>query len=126
MSIQFNGTLVSREAGQDLSGSQFRFGTVAADGQVDPTGAGAFASGVIQDDNADEAGKAVALMLLGGGVSKVEAGAAITAGAEITSDASGRAVAATTGDRILGAAWESAGGAGEIFTCSLYMGPISL
>ncbi len=125
MSVQFNGTLVSREAGSDLSGAQFRFVTVASDGQVDLTGAGLAADGVAQDNNADAVGKAVSMMLLGGGVSKVEAGAAITRGAEITADASGRAVASGTGDRILGRAWDAAAAAGELITCSLYMGPIA-
>ncbi len=125
MAVNFHGTLVSVEAGQDLSSSQFRFLTVAADEQADPTGAGAAADGVSQDNNADEAGKAVQIMLLGGGVSKVEAGAAVTAGDEVMSDASGRAITATTGNRILGRAWSAAGAAAEILTVNLYMGPVA-
>ena len=44
---------------------------------------------------------------------KVVAGAAITAGVLITNDSSGRAVAAVSGDLVIGRAWEAAGAGGE-------------
>jgi hypothetical protein len=122
MAVELPGFLTSREAGSVVS--QHRFVTLASDGQVDHTGAGAQADGVSQDDGGTAAGRAVGLMLLGG-ITKVEAGAAVTRGAEVASDASGRAVAAVTGDRILGRAWEAASGAGVKITVNTYSGPIA-
>lgn len=52
------------------------------------------------------------------GVSKVRAGAAISKGARITSNASGRAVAATSGDVIIGYALDTAADA-DLFTAVL-------
>jgi hypothetical protein len=45
-------------AGSDLSAKQFRFVSLAADGAVDATGAGAAAAGVLLN-NPDSAGEAV-------------------------------------------------------------------
>lgn len=60
-----------------------------------------------------------------GGKCEIEAGAAITAGADLASDASGRVVAATTGDAVVGFADEAASGAGEYITVSLSKGSIA-
>lgn len=49
------------------------------------------------------------------GISKVRAGASITKGARITTNASGRAVAATSGDVIIGYAKDGAAD-GDLFT----------
>jgi hypothetical protein len=92
---------VTLEAGQDLSASQFCFVSIAGDGQVDPTGAGALADGVLQNDpNATGTAATVAI----GGISRVVCGGIVSRGALITSDASGRAVAATIGTEIAGRA----------------------
>lgn len=96
--------IITLEAGANLSAKQYFFTTVAADGQVDPTGDGLMATGVLQN-NPDAAGKAAALCVLG--VTKVSAGGTITAGNAVASDASGEAVVAATGDIILGTALES-------------------
>ena len=92
---------ITLEAGQDLSAKQFFFMTVASDGQVDPTGDGGVAVGVLQNDPA------------AGGVTKVSVGASITAGANVASDAAGEAVPAASGDAILGVAL-AAGDDGDI------------
>jgi hypothetical protein len=56
-----------------------------------------------------------------GGLAKVEAGSALaTIGAYVTSDSQGRAVAAATGNRVLGEVFSVAGGAGEIITIRQY------
>jgi len=102
-------------AGQDLSASQFHFVTLAADGQVDPTGAGLRADGVLLN-TPDAAGKA-ATVAYDGRVT-VEAGGDITRGAAVTSNATGEAVAATSTDVILGYALE-AGADGQIITIEL-------
>jgi hypothetical protein len=55
-----------------------------------------------------------------GGLAKVEAGAALsTIGEYVASDSTGRAVAATTGQRVLGEVFSAAGAAGEIITVRL-------
>jgi hypothetical protein len=59
-----------------------------------------------------DAGKAVKVHVLGSFL--VEAGAAITKGARVTSDSSGRAVAASTGNMVLGRAQQAATAAGEL------------
>ncbi len=77
--------------------------------------AGADAFGVVQDTPAAGEASAVAT----DGVTKVVAGAAITAGAAVTTDNAGRAVAATTGNRILGNALTGASAAGQIISVRL-------
>lgn len=110
------------EAGQDLSSHQYKFVTIASDGQIDPTGAGLAADGVLQDDPA-AAGRAGLVMTLG--TTKVVAGAAVTRGAKVTSDSTGRAVTATTGNFICGRAITTAGAAGELMEVELIPGGIS-
>lgn len=101
MATTNNQTCISLEAGQDLSAKQFFFVTVASDGQVDPTGDGAMATGVLQNDPA-AAGRAAEIAIAG--VTKVSAGGTVAAGAAVASDAAGEAVTAATGDIILGTA----------------------
>lgn len=96
---------ISLEAGQDLSAKQFFFVSVSSDGQIDPTGDGAAAVGVLQNDPA-AAGRAAEVCI--GGVTKVSAGGTIAAGAAVASDAAGEAVTAATGDVVLGIALEGA------------------
>lgn len=104
-------TCISLEAGSDLSASQYRFVTLAADGQVDQTGAGLDATGILQDDP-DAAGVAGSVAI--SGVSKVVAGAATTRAGNVASDSTGRAVNATTGNFIQGIFLEAAAAAGDI------------
>ena len=95
---------VSLVAGADLSAKQFFFVSVSADGQVDPTGDGAYAVGVLQN-KPDAAGKAAEVAI--GGIVKVEAGGTVTRGGPVASDAAGNAVNAASGDVILGEALET-------------------
>lgn len=104
-------TTINAEAGQDLSAKQYHFGTIAADGQVDPTGAGLLADGVIYD-NVAAAGRALALVI--DGVAKVKAGAAITRGDLVAADSAGKAVTAAQTNQILGKALKAASGDGSI------------
>ena len=78
-------------AGEDLSTAQFKFVTLEADGQVD------LAEGA--------AGVAVAVLVDGPVI--VEAGGTVTNGGAVATDATGRAVDATTGDIIMGYAMEA-------------------
>ena len=116
MALEQNLSTRSYEAGADLSGNQFYFVLQAADGQVDVAGADAQATGVLQDDNGDAAGKVVAVAV--GGRSKVAAGAAVSVGDSISSDSTGRAVTAGAGP-VLGVARSAAAAAGEIISVEL-------
>ena len=105
-------TCVTLEAGQDLSAKQFFFVSIAADGQVDPTGDGLHADGVLQNDPA-AAGRAAEVAILG--ITKVVCGGVVTAGGPVASDAAGEAVDAASGDVILGTALET-GADGEVIS----------
>jgi len=92
------------EAGGDLSAGQFKFVTLAADGQVDITAAaGGNAIGVLLNNPA-AAGRAATVCVSGSVM--ITCGGAITAGDQIQSDASGDALLAATGDVVLGYARE--------------------
>jgi hypothetical protein len=79
-------------AGADLSSAQFRFGKINTSGKVVvATAAGEYCDGVIQNDP-DAADKAVTLA--NGGVTKLVAGGAVTAGDRIMTDANGAAITA--------------------------------
>jgi hypothetical protein len=112
MALESNLTCVTLEAGGDLSAGQFRFVELAADAQVDlVAAAGGDAVGVLQNDPS-AAGRAATVAVLG--VSKVVAGAAVAAGARVQSDDEGRALAAASGDVVLGRALTAASAAGEV------------
>lgn len=104
MATQDNMLCVTLEAGADLSTKQFYFVSVASDGQIDPTGDGLDADGVLQDAPA-AAGRA-ALVAIAGKV-KVVCGGVVTRGGPVASDSAGKAVNAATGDIILGTALET-------------------
>lgn len=90
-------------AGSDLSSSQFFFVSLSGDGEVDVTGDGAEAFGVLY--NQPESGGAATVVISGRVL--VEAGGTVTQGGDVASDANGNAVDATTGDIILGKAYEA-------------------
>lgn len=105
---------ISLEAGADLSAKQYLFGVVDSNGKLVVAGAKAKVAGVIQNNNI--AGEATTVGFQG--VSKVKAGAAITAGAEVESDAAGKAVTLTDGKSV-GIALESATADGQIISVLL-------
>lgn len=87
--------------------------------------AGERVMGVAQHDvsaehAADEAAVNVRVM----GISTVEAGAVVAAGADVMTDASGRAITAVATNRVVGVALDGAGAAGELITVVL-AGPAS-
>lgn len=101
---------ISLEAAADLSLLQFRFMELSS-GQVQAvSGAGGNSVGVLQNDPAAQ-GRAAEVAF--GGIVKVEAGATVTQDADVQSDAVGRAIDASTGDRVLGVALD-AGAIGEL------------
>jgi hypothetical protein len=103
-------TMLSRDtrtfvAGSDLTAAQFKFVSLAADGQVDVTAAaGGNAIGILS--NNPDVGQAATVTVSGGYM--VEAGGTITAGDQVQSSATGTALLAATGDVVLGYALEDA------------------
>lgn len=117
MAYEENLDCITLEAGADLSAKQYFFVTQAAgDGQVDPTGDGALANGVLQN-KPDAAGKAATVAVRG--VSKVSAAGVITRGDIVSSDANGEANTIASGDYPLGRALESATAAHDIISVQL-------
>lgn len=118
------------EAGKNITGvagsavSQFHFVAHAVDGEFDHAGAGVLASGVAQAD-ADAQGKAFPIAIMDGSVVKVKAGAAFARNANLTPNASGKAVAATTGNQINAIALEASNGADEIVAVQLMFRGVS-
>lgn len=113
--MAYNERLATRTSISGQALSQFRFVTMAADGQVDPTGAGARADGVVLTS---AAGANEAVTVAYDGRVMISAGGTISRGAAVASNASGQAVAATTGNIILGTALEAAV-SGQIITIEL-------
>jgi hypothetical protein len=107
------------EAGSDLSTGQFKFVSLASDGQVDTTAAaGGNAIGVLLN-NPSAAGRA-ATVCVGGSVNVI-CGGTIAAGAQIQSGADGAALLAATGDVVLGYARE-AGVVGQVIEMEFITG----
>jgi len=105
-------------AGEDLSAAQFKFVTLEAGNVVDlADSAGENCVGVLLVEGA--AARAVTVVMTGSVM--VEAGGTVTAGGAVATDATGRAVDATTGDIIMGYARE-AGVAAQVIEIELIQG----
>lgn len=108
--------------GQFLAGSDLRTHAnkfvVLTSGKLAVCGAGAGMIGVLFNaPEQDQPGH-----VQNAGIAQIVAGAAVSAGALVQSDASGRAITATTGNFIGGRALESAAAAGEIIEVLLSIG----
>lgn len=118
--------------------AQFRFVSPDSSGNSEdviyPAGASTLVLGVCQDvGQAPAAGGTIAQVNTPGqeisvrylGLSKVEAGAAVSINTAVSSDSSGRAVSATaaaaTSTYIHGIAMEAAGAAGDLITVMLFL-----
>ncbi len=115
MSIQSTMRLISAIAAGVLA--TYRFVEFDASGEVDYPSAQGSVAGVTQEP-VDAQGKVLPVALQDGALVKVEAGAAVTLGADVSTDATGRviAVGAANGNLIHGKALEAAGAAGDIIT----------
>lgn len=112
--------VVSAKSAQDFregSLGRYKFVYWSGDGEVSlATNATTTAlAGVIITDAATNDHCSVAYS----GKQKVVAGGAITVNALITTNGSGRATAASSGDMVMGRALEAAGADGQIITCQL-------
>lgn len=100
-------------ASADLSASQYEIVDVNSSGKIAVVGTkGAKCLGVLQNK---PSASGMPCEVAVGNVAKVAAGAAVTAGSEVISDATGRAIAKDAGRQfVLGTALESAATAGVI------------
>ena len=105
-------TCVTLEAGDDLSSNQFHFVTMDSDGQLSVSTDGAASIGVLLNDPA-AAGRAAEVCI--GGLTRVEAGGTVAAGAAVASNSTGEAITAGTDDIILGTA-VTGGADGEVIS----------
>lgn len=103
-------------AAADLSAKQFFAMKYTSSGVNIATAAGEPILGILQNKPVSGAVADVCTL----GVCKAVAGAAITKGAKLMTDANGRVItAATTGSTIIGWALEAAGASGDIITIAL-------
>jgi Uncharacterized conserved protein (DUF2190) len=117
MAAEVPGLTITLEAAADLSAAQYKFVKVTAANTVNVTTATTDkAVGVLQNKPA-AAARAATVMV--NGVTKMVAGAAVTAGALVMSNASAQAVTATATNQALGIALSSVSNAGEIVTVLL-------
>jgi hypothetical protein len=113
MATQGYGVDITLNNAASLSGLQFRAAKVDSNGLAALGGAGDFCVGITQDNV--PTGEAGGVRI--SGVSKAVAGAAVAAGAKVTSDANGRIITATAStDNCLGVALSAAAALGEIIS----------
>lgn len=106
--------LYAQDAGEDLSSALYKIAAVASDGDIELCGDGAAALGVIIEGNTENNPVTVQF----GGIAKVLAGGAITAGSKVASDANGLLVTAAADDHAIGLAL-SAGDTSDIVPVAL-------
>jgi hypothetical protein len=122
MAWEIEGLDFTLPAAADLSANQYFIVKVDSSGSAALAGDGEPAIGVLQNEP-DAAGKAASIRFAG--ISKVVAGAAVSAGAQVTPNASGKAITAATGKNILGVALAAASGDGVIIPVALTYNGIS-
>lgn len=110
-------TITGFAAAADLSGKQYHFVRASAANACNQSSLGGDAAmlGVLQ--NNPNTGQAATIAQAG--MSKVYAGAAVSANALVTTNGSGRAVTAASGDMVAGRALEASGNDGEVITVML-------
>ena len=119
MAIEHDLDNISRVAGADLSSAQFKFVESNSSGTVTVTNAaGEYVLGVLQNNPTSGNAATVAV----GGISKVVLGGNVTINDSIATDNAGKAVAASTGNKIVGIAIKG-GASGEIGSVLLRPAP---
>jgi hypothetical protein len=111
-------TITGLESGNDFTNDKYTIVNLsAANTVVRATNATSRALfGVVINDPSSAQAATVAVR----GVVKIRAAGSVTAAVLITTDSSGRATAAVSGDLVIGRALEAAGAAGENITCYLH------
>ena len=122
MAWEIPGFSFTRPAAGDLSAAQYTFVTVPdSAGRVTTAGAGVNSLGIQQNAPAAiDRG----VTIVADGISKMKAGAAITIGAKLMSDDSGRGIAATSGNSVLAIALSAATAANQIIPVLLVKTPV--
>ena len=119
MATEYDIENITRIAGADLSAAQYKFLESNSSGTVTVTNsAGEYVLGVLQNNPASGNAATVAIF----GISKVVLGGTVAINDQISTDASGRAIAATTGHKIVGIAIKG-GAVGEIGSVLLRPAP---
>jgi hypothetical protein len=103
-------------AQEDFTGKQYFLGVQTGEEVVVASTAGGAANVVIHTD----APSGISVRTVFKGVTKVVAGDAVTAGADVASDANGKVVTATTGDVVVGTAVTAASEDGEVMTINFF------
>lgn len=101
---------ISMQAAADLSALQFTFVTTNNAGKAAAATAGVEVAGVLCNKPVADQAATIGV----DGIAKVKAGAAVTAGAKVMSDGTGRAITAVATNHVAGIAMESAAAANEI------------
>jgi hypothetical protein len=104
MAYDLSMVVITLPAHADYTAKQYRFMSVNSSGRAQTTGDGARADGVLQGKpNAQDQAADVCVA----GISKVFSGGSFTAGDLLAADTNGDAVAAASGDAVLGVALEN-------------------
>lgn len=120
MAYEIPGKKITVMMAASYAAGQYRATTLNSSGLGAVPAAGAKIIGIVQNKPADaDAGE-----IMTSGISKMEAGAAIAAGADVAVDSSGRGVTAVAGDEVIGQAMEAAGASGVIFPLDLDRGGV--
>jgi hypothetical protein len=114
---------ISLTSSGDLSSNQYQFVALNSSGQVALAGDGERADGIL-DSEPDAANKVATVAIPNGARVLVKAGAATTAGGPVASDASGKAVDATSGDSVLGTFVEAASADGDVVAILFSVGNV--
>ncbi len=109
-------TLEGASASSDLSAAQFLFVKIDGESTVGLAGAGESIIGVLQNKPLSGNAASVATAT---STSKIVAGAAVVAGADVTPNAAGKAVTAISGDYIAGQCITGAANADEFISVKL-------
>jgi len=107
MARPYKSEVLTRRTDADLSAEEWTLVKVTGDNDMDICGAGQLAFGALTEDVADGSSTAVHLPVQVGPFILVKCGGAITGGTLAMSDASGEAVACTTGNYSIGQAMET-------------------
>ncbi len=103
-------------AGVDFSQAQHRFIDIDAAGKAVLAGAGGRVVAALENNPALDV---PASLMTSGSVAKVQASAAVALGADVASDADGKAITAVSGDFVVGTCVEAAGAPNELCSVEL-------
>jgi len=117
MSYEIPGFKYTRLSDADFSTKKYYFVKAAASDKCSIAGDGEISIGVLQSN---PSATDLECELVADGISFVEAGAAVAEGANVASNASGKAITAVAGKYILGVALKAAGADGDIIPVLLF------